>query len=415
MTNLFDSKTEPIPHIRQDLDIIPIHENGDAYLYFHDMRGYATPNFALDRSVEGLLSLLDGRKSVNDLRPHLGNGTTTDQLLNYIQFLDENRLLYSSHFKQFARRLEQNYEDSSVHQSITAGKSYPTNPGELHQFLDKAFERYQPENTEIDVDTVKALYAPHIDPRVGMEAYVRAFSTLRKIKPKRVVLLATSHYAGMYPDTYTNQPFIVSSKDFEMPLGTIPADKKAINRLLNAEKSTGLTGQDRAHRIEHSIELHLLFLQHIWQHNFSIIPILVSGFDDLFYMSDGFLSDQIDRFSSLLHRQFGKDDETLFLISGDLAHVGKKFGDDRPAEAMKNEVQQFDEQFLQTGKLNAPREMLQLVKQNYNPYRICGFPPLYTFLKSFPDLKGEILSYRRWDETERESAVTFGSILYHMV
>lgn len=412
MTKLFDSKTEPIPRLRPDLDIIPIHENGNAYLYFHDMRGYATPDFALDRSVGGLLSLLDGRHSINDLKSYIGNGTTTDQLLQYIQFLDENRLLYSGHFKQFARRYEQNYEESSVHKSVTAGNSYPAEPGELNQFLDEAFARYQPEPAT-NAEAIKALYAPHIDPRVGMEAYVKAFAPLREVKPKRVVLLATSHYAGMYPDTYDNRPFIISAKNFEMPMGTVPADRPAIDRLLNHGESTGITDQDRAHRIEHSIELHLLFLQHIWQHKFSIVPIVVTGFDDLFYMENSFLSDQIDHFSAVLQQQFGQDDETLFLISGDLSHVGKKFGDDRPAETMQKEVQQFDEQFMETGQNNAPEKMLQLVQPDYNPYRICGFPPLYTFLKTFPDLKGEILSYQRWDETERESAVTFGSILYH--
>jgi hypothetical protein len=56
--------------------------------------------------------------------------------------------------------------------------------------------------------------------------------------------------------------------------------------------------------------------------------------------------------------------------------------------------------------------MLELMSRKYDPYRICGYPPLYSFLNIFPKLEGEILTYDIWDETERESGVSFGSILY---
>jgi AmmeMemoRadiSam system protein B len=416
-TKLFDSKSEPIPRIRPDLDVIPMNQNGDDYLYFHDMRGYAPENFALDRSAGPMLSLLDGRNSVNDLKSNLGNGVSTDQLLNYIQFLDEKRLLHSPCFKAFAEQKERDYEKSAVHRPVTPGGSYPSDPEELIAFLDDAFKKYRssdeaPNNSKISGVQIKALYAPHIDPRVGMETYVESFRALQDLKPRRVVMLATSHYAGMHPDTYRNKPFIVSCKDFEMPLGTIPADQKAIEDLLENAAAMGLSNHDRAHRIEHSIELHLLFLSYIWKHDFSIIPILIGGFDELFYKQDGHIGRQVNAFSQQLRKQFGNDDETLFLISGDLAHVGKKFGDDRPAEKMREQVRYFDNQFLAAGESGSPPSMLKLMKEDLDPYRICGFPPLYTFLNVFPEKRGQIISYNRWDETDTESAVSFGSILY---
>lgn len=408
---LFDSKTKPVPRLRSDLDIIPINENGDAYLYFRDMQGYAPPNFALDRSVAPFLSLFDGRQSIQDLNGRLGNGTTTDDVLQFVRFLDENLLLYSPYFKSRAEEVETQYEGASVHEAITAGSSYPANPKELKAYLDDAFQNYG-QAQEPASDDIKALYAPHIDPRVGMKTYVESFARLRHLKPKRVVILATSHYAGLHHKIYQNKPFIVSKKDFAMPMGTVPADRDAIAALLNSPEATGLTNHDRAHRIEHSIELHLLFLQYIWQHNFSIVPIIVSSFDDLFYMEDGLRGDQIENFSSLLREQFAEDNDTFFSISGDLAHVGKKFGDPQPANDIKDEVAVFDEHFLSAGKKNSPGDMLQLLSKEQDPYRICGFPPLYAFLKTFPKLKGSVISYDRWDETERKSAVTFGSILY---
>ncbi|HKK45723.1 MAG TPA: hypothetical protein VJ964_09390, partial [Balneolaceae bacterium] len=64
------------------------------------------------------------------------------------------------------------------------------------------------------------------------------------------------------------------------------------------------------------------------------------------------------------------------------------------------------------GSGNQREQMLDLMTQDMDPYRICGFPPLYTFLNSMPELRGKVMGYDLWDERERESAVTFGSILY---
>jgi AmmeMemoRadiSam system protein B len=407
---LFDSKSQPIPPLRHDLQLIPIQENGEALLYFHDQRGYATPDFALKREAGQLLSLFDGQKSINDLESHLGNGVNKEELLQFIQLLDKNRVLASCFFEQHAEAIEANYESSAVHESVTAGGSYPADPDELKEYLDEAFAKYTDEKTKA-VDWAKALYAPHIDPRVALESYVQAFAPIRNLSPKRVVILATSHYAGLYPELYQNDPFILVDKDFDMPLGTITRDREAVKELQNAA-DFGISSRDRAHRMEHSIELHLLFLSYLWDHNYQIVPFVIRGLDDLYYMEDGHLGKQLDNFSNLLRNRFGDDDETFFLISGDLSHFGKKFGDESPAQTMFNEVKHFDQQFLRHGSKNNRSAMLDLIKEEYDPYRICGFPPLYTFLQSMPDLKGDILSYDLWDERERDSAVTFGSILY---
>ncbi|HEX6983380.1 MAG TPA: AmmeMemoRadiSam system protein B [Balneolaceae bacterium] len=406
---LFNSTSEKIPSVRRDIEIINVQQNGSSFIYFHDVRGYSTPNLALHPQVETLLSLVDGRKSINDLEPYLGEGVSKEQVLEFVQFLDKNRLLASDFFREYARKTEEEYEQSTVHQSVTAGSSYPADPLELKKYLDESFAQYE---SKVSVDSVKALYAPHIDPRVGLQSYVKAFSPIRHLKPKRVVVLATSHYAGLHPKTYQNSPFILVNKDFEMPLGTIKRDQMVINELLQAGEQAGISSHDRAHRMEHSIELHLLFLSYLWQHEFEIIPFLVRGLDDLYYLKNGALGKQMKHFSQLLNSQFGNDDETFFLISGDLAHFGKKFGDADAASTLFDDVQSFDRKFLDRASKNQPVKLLSLMKEELDPYRICGFPPLYSFLQSMPDLKGKILSYDLWDETERESAVTYGSIAY---
>lgn len=409
---LFNSKTDPIPRLRPELDIIPVKNNGQSYLYFHDLRGYATKNFVLQHQAGTMLSLLDGQKSIEDLRKYLGQDISPDQLLDYVRFLDENRLLCSKHYKQHAEHIEQLYEEAQVHKSVTAGSSYPADPEALQKYLDEAFAKHDYVHQNINEKDIKALYAPHIDPRVGLDSYVNAFSAIEDIQPGRVIILATSHYGGLYPAQYENSPFIVSRKNFELPLRTIEADQKAIDELLLQSSAMGISGNDRAHRIEHSIELHLLFLSYLWDHNFQIVPILVRGFDELYYMEQGHLARQITQFGNYLNEQYGQDKETFFLISGDLAHIGKKFGDNQPASHLFSEVKSFDRMFITYAEQGNKKALLNLMKKQYDPYRICGFPPLYSFLSSIPNVKGIELSYDLWDESERESAVTFGSILY---
>jgi len=409
---LFNSYTDPIPNLRFDIQQIPVEQNGQSFIYFYDQMGYATPDFALPQDAEPILSLISGSRSVNEILKFSSEEVTKEQVLGYVRFLDGHCLLDSEYFREHAELIEDVYESSEIHQTKTSGSSFPTDPEELKAFFNEAFEKYPKSEA---VTSSKALYAPHIDFRVGMETYVKAFSSIRNLKPNKVVILATSHYAGAYGDFYSNKPFILSNKDFDLVNGTVKTDKKAVSLIKEQTAHDDIFGtsfNDRAHRIEHSIELPLLILNHIWSHEFEIIPVLVGGFDDLFYSENGYLAHQIDAFTYLLNQQLN-DQDTFYLISGDLAHFGKKFGDQQSASKLFDKAEDFDERFLKAGSENNSKKMLALIKKEYDPYRICGFPPLYTFLNAFPDLKGKILHRQLWDETERESAVSFGSILFN--
>lgn len=410
---IFNSYTDPIPPLRFDVQIIPIKQDGETYLYFQDQYGYATSNFAVPQSARSIFSLFDGHRSVEDLMEFTGNDVTKEQILKYVQFLDENALLHSQYFREHAEKIEAEYEASDIHHSITAGFSYPDDPKEMEHFLNEAFEKLPSSDP---VQTATALYAPHIDLRFGLNSYVKAFSAIKDLKPKRVVMLGTSHYSGLYPDIYEERPFVISDKDFKMVNGMVKVDQESTQKIREQigeeAEHYGVTFQDRAHRIEHSIEQHLIFINHLWDHDFSIIPIVVGSLDELFYKADGFQGQQVENFSGLLAELFGNDEDTFFLISGDLAHIGKKFGDDKPAKEMFENIRNFDESFLDFGASGSPQKLLGLMSEKYDPYRICGYPPLYSFLKTLPNLTGEVLTYDIWDEEERESGVSFGSILY---
>lgn len=403
---LFHSKTEPVPQLRRDVQIIPLEDNGRELLYFHDSMGYLSKNFALDASVQPLLQMFNGELSIHEIDKRIKGSLSTENLLDFVQLLDQHRLLRSEYFHFYSDRLEQDFEKSEAREAFLAGESYPNNAEELQSFISEMLPHSDVSNGR----KPNALYAPHIEISVGEKQYGEAFSHLKRAAPKRVVILATSHYADYYYRFYDGFPFIGSTKIFRVPGRTLSPDLDVIHSLELENTDNGFTLKDRAHRIEHSIEFHLLFASQIWQHDFKIVPILVSGFDDLFYSQTGDLSQKIDRFTTQLKSFI--DEDTFVLISGDLSHVGQKFGDREPANTLREKVEESDKQFLDISEIGNPDNLLNHIKKDYDSTRICGFPPLFTYLKMFPDKKGELLNYFWWDEKERNSAVSFGSILY---
>lgn len=397
--------------MRYDVQRIPVHQNGQSLIYMHDQMGYATSDFAIPAEAEAILSLINGVHSVEDIIAFSSEEVTKEQVLEYVQFLDQHKLLRSEFFEAESLRIEQDYEKALYHESYTAGSSYPSDPDELQKFMDEAFQQHE---TMKPVDGASALYAPHIDTRVGLDSYVKAFSSIRELKPKTVFILATSHYSGLHPEQYRDTPFILSEKTFRMPNGEVRADTEVLKNLKRVQDElgevSGISFSDRAHRTEHSIELHLLFLNYIWSHDFRIVPILVGGMDELLYSEDSFRRQQLDSFSEILRDL--SDEDSFFLISGDLSHFGRKFGDDFDAASRFEEVRSNDKQFIKISERGSPEELVSLIKKEYDPYRICGFPPLLTFLNTFSELSGSQVTYDLWDEKERRSAVSFASILY---
>lgn len=421
MHQVFNSFSQSIPPLRYDLQRYTAHSNGETVVAFYDQMGYATPNFALPADSESLLSLIDGNRSIDDIMHFCTPDITKHDVLRYVQFLDKHALLESTSFRHKSAELEHQYEQHTTHATSLTDGAVPNSAEEVTTWLDDAFRTYP---TLTPHHKAIALYAPHIDPRVGMKSYVRAFSAVRHLKPKRVVILGTSHYSGWYQDLYKEHPFIFSGKSFHLPNGIAPSIGQ--EQLLNAlnqpvkhantppsfdARQAGLSLHDRAFRVEHSIDIHALFLNHIWSHPFEIIPILVGNLDEILYQRDGYTGKQLQSFAEAMRRAFPPSKDTFYLISGDLSHVGKKFGDDRPAHTFFDDVEAFDLQFLNAAA-DSSRELHSVMQSNYDAFRICGFPPLMAFKTMFPSIRGTVLGRELWDERDRESAVSYGSILF---
>ncbi len=175
-----------------------------------------------------------------------------------------------------------------------AGRFYPSHPAELRRVIEDFLNRVAPH----DAAAPKAVIAPHAgyiySGPIAASAYTRFASASDVIT--RVVLIGPSHYVPF-------EGLAASSADaFTTPLGSVPVDKNAVRRVCSLPQVKIL---DEAHVNEHSLEVHLPFLQ-VALRNFEIVPLVVG---------DASEQDVAEAINMLWNGP-----GTRFVISSDLSH-----------------------------------------------------------------------------------------------
>src|SRR5262249_47243550 len=118
------------------------------------------------------------------------------------------------------------------------------------------------------------------------------------------------------------------------PLGVATTDQGYIDRLV-AHYGDGLFDDElMAHLPEHSIELEVVFLQYLYEGRrpFRIVPLVVGSFRDcVLWGREPRACPDVGRMIEALRAVEREVAEPICsLISGDLAHLGPKFGDPTP-------------------------------------------------------------------------------------
>ncbi len=183
---------------------------------------------------------------------------------------------------------------AKVQEPVVAGAFYPSNPDELRmqirQFISAAhLEPGKPP---------KALIAPHAGYTYSGPVAGSAYAQLAKIANniRKVVLLAPSHRVAFRGIACS------SCGVFRTPLGDVEVDLDAISMLEDMPQVNLL---DQAFVQEHSLEVHLPFLQETLR-DFKIVPLVVGDVDPA-------------SVAEVLERLWGGE-ETLIVVSSDLSH-----------------------------------------------------------------------------------------------
>ena len=183
-----------------------------------------------------------------------------------------------------------------VRTPAVAGQFYSGNAGELSATVATLLDEAEVRETAAP----KALIVPHAGYIYSGPVAASAYSLLKPYRDqyRRVILLGPCHRVPV-------RGLALSSADvFRTPLGDVPLDKDTPVDLDIA----GVETFDASHRDEHSLEVHLPFLQTVLG-SFSVVPIVV-----------GDASPEL--VARVLDSLWGGP-ETLIVISSDLSHYLK--------------------------------------------------------------------------------------------
>ena len=180
-----------------------------------------------------------------------------------------------------------------IREPAVAGTFYPYDSRELHAMLTGFLAEAGAGNSR-----PRAIIVPHAgyiySGPVAASAYARL--AVEKDQVHRVVLLGPAHrvpFRGLAAS---------SASTFRTPLGDIPLDRQAIEQLTRLPQVAEF---DEAHRLEHSLEVQLPFLQEVLD-DFSLVPLVVG---------DASAEDVAE-----VLEVFWDDPGTVFVISSDLSH-----------------------------------------------------------------------------------------------
>jgi hypothetical protein len=220
-------------------------------------------------------------------------------------------------------------------QPAVAGSFYPANPGQLHHMLVQYLN-----DAASDEKAPKAIIAPHAGYIYSGPIAATAYARLKKARDRisRVVIIGPSHrvaFRGMA---------VSGAEAFVTPLGNILVDQEAVQTVIQLPFVGYL---EQAHTHEHSLEVHLPFLQEMLG-DFKIVPIVAGDAS-------------AEQVSQVLDALWGGD-ETLIVVSSDLSH----YHDYATAQQLDKSTSQAIE---------------QLQFERLSPESACGKVPVSGLLK----------------------------------
>ncbi|KAH7883633.1 MEMO1 family [Phlebopus sp. FC_14] len=158
------------------------------------------------------------------------------------------------------------------------------------------------------INGCRAIIAPHAGYSYSGPAAAWAYKSIDTTDIERVFILGPSH------NVYLNRCDLSGCDDYATPLGNLKIDVETINKLVETTSKFGKMSM-KTDRDEHSIEMHLPYLRHIFRdREIKLVPILVGAIN----------KEKEVEYGELLAEYLGKP-ENFFVISSDFCHWGTRF------------------------------------------------------------------------------------------
>ncbi|MEZ6141615.1 MAG: AmmeMemoRadiSam system protein B [Zavarzinella sp.] len=400
---------DSIPVLRPGLRPVLADEPGKVVLLDDFRIGSA---MQLSRAAFDIVRLIDGKKNINQIRAEAsklfeGQEVPLETIQNILVGLEQATFLDTPALRNRITQADRPPACLGV---------YDADPDKAAKQLKKLFGGSHgpglPAESGCRVDeegAVRAVLVPHMDYQRGGTTYGHGFKELvERTTADIFVIVATSHYSS--------HRFTLSRQNFITPFGTVPADQQYINSIVE-HFGDGLFDDPFAHVPEHSIELEVVMLQYLYQLRkpIRIVPLLVGSFFDCVERK-ATPRDQDDVFrmiQALRQAEQEAGGNVVYLISGDLAHIGPKFDDpDLVSDEQLLHSRTQDEKLLHRLEVADTDGYFRVIAEEEDCRRICGLPPTYVALEAARARTGKILNYHRFVHADGFESVSFASAAF---
>jgi MEMO1 family protein len=398
------------------IEAFPVNLGGREVVCLRDPAHLTGGAVFVPREALFILAHFDGQHSILDIQEaytrQSGELLFSDTIKAFIAKLDEHLLLDNERFQAYKRQVIVEFRKSPIRPAAHAGEAYEADPIQLEAQLASYFAHPEgPGHADpvADDGMIRGILAPHIDPRRGGPCFAWAYNALRRVSAALFIVFGTAHQP-------TSVPFPLTLKDFETPLGLVETDKDFV-RALARRYPTDLLGDELAHRTEHSIEFQVLFLRYVLgpTRTFRIVPILVGSFHEC--VERGINPAEMPHIADVIHiiREVvaERGEPVCYIVGGDLAHVGMKFGDQGPlTPAFLTQVAREDQELLAAAARVDAEGFFRVIAAHHDRRRICGFPPTYMLLSTMDAAAGTLLKYDQAVEPATQSMVSYASVVF---
>jgi MEMO1 family protein len=397
------------PQLRPHLAASPEDAERRRYVV-HDLLRVSDSVLHLSAAELQWLPLFDGQHTLSEIQTKAMR-QVGDQLLPLEVFtrlasgLDEALFLEGPRYRARV--------DDPVRQPSCIG-AYEGDPAALRLQIERLFMGPGgpglPGKTQAD-GRLRALLAPHMDYARGGRTYAWGYKELaERTSASLFVVIGTSHYS--------RHRFTLTRKNFKTPLGVATTDQTYIDGLVKHYGDGLFDDELMAHMPEHSIELEIVFLQYLFEGKrpFRVVPLVVGSFQDAVNERTS-PSEQEDirrMIESLRAMERETKEEICYLISGDLAHIGPKFGDHCPAAGeWLDDSRKSDQAILRQAEAADPSGYFNVIAAENDCRRICGLPPTYMVLEALRPGSGKVLHYDQYVHPRGHESVSFASVAFY--
>eukprot|EP00193_Tetraselmis_chui_P001793 CAMPEP_0177752790 /NCGR_PEP_ID=MMETSP0491_2-20121128/1104_1 /TAXON_ID=63592 /ORGANISM="Tetraselmis chuii, Strain PLY429" /LENGTH=290 /DNA_ID=CAMNT_0019268011 /DNA_START=196 /DNA_END=1068 /DNA_ORIENTATION=- len=279
-----------------------------------------------------------------------------------------------------------------VRQPVHAGSWYDSDEGKLRRQVAKWLE----DSTALPGEHARAIIGPHAGYRFCGHVLAHAFKQVQPEKVRRIFMIGPSHH-------FFSRKCLLSTADiFASPLGNFRVDAEVYAHL----RSSGLfdTMALDLDENEHSLEMHLPFVAHLFKSNeVTIVPIVV-----------GSLSPASEEAYGQLLAPYVEDDANLFALSSDFCHWGSRFGY-TPYDQSEGDIHQYIEYLDRTGMeaitTGEPEVFNKYLKETNNT--ICGRHAISMYLQAIKKIKDQMsIEFRKYDQSSQAKSMRDSSVSY---